>query len=187
MNKYVDCFKVFEAKYQTYSDYEKAGSKWATPDELKKTALTIATNLLPSSNNEVKSIEDQSHSQKGIKFEVLLKSGDKLHLYKTGRLRFGEKDWEIYLNKKKMRNRAHTRDELMKSFTTLDKYLYFMNGYDSTWIYADDGRAYKAGQSQADTLRKLYQKLTNADKKKAYNEFIKKFKGNINFDQFSGA
>jgi ketosteroid isomerase-like protein len=188
MGKHVDSFKVFEAKYQTYGDYESSRMKWGSPEELKQDATLTVKRVIPKSwdqaEGEIKSVTDQSDADKGIKFQFDLKSGDTLHLFKTGPMRGG---WEIYLNRKAMRSPEHARDELMKAMKPLDRYLYFMPGYDSTWHYADDGRAYRAGSQQADNLKSLYAALSAGDKKKAYAAFNDRFKTETKFAEFTGA
>jgi hypothetical protein len=188
MGKHIDSFKVFEAKYQTYGDYQRSNMKWGSPEDLQADATLVVKRIIPKDWNqaedEIKSVTDQSDDQKGIKFQFDLKSGDVLHLFKSGAMRGG---WEIYLNRKKMRSPEQARDELMKAMKPLDRYLYFMPGYDSTWQYADDGRAYRAGSQQAENLRSLYAALSAGDKKKAHEAFKDRFKTEIDFTQFTGA
>jgi hypothetical protein len=69
----------------------------------------------------------------------------------------------------------------------LDRYLYFVPSYDSTWHYADDGRAYRTGSQQAENLKSLYVALSAGDKKKAYKAFKDRFKTETDFTQFTGA
>ena len=103
MGKHVDSFKVFETKYQTYGDYESSRMSWGSPEELKQDAILKVKRVIPKdwdqAEAEIKSIKDQSDADKGIKFQFDLKSGNTLHLFKTGTMRGG---WEIYLNKKRL-------------------------------------------------------------------------------------
>ena len=35
MGNHIDSFKVFEAKYQTYGDYQRSNMKWGSPEDLQ--------------------------------------------------------------------------------------------------------------------------------------------------------
>ena len=101
--KHIQTFENFLNEYQTYSDYKKGS--WGTPEDLKNDVSLSVRHLIPASWEEttklIKSVEDQSDDEKGIKFEITLTSGDTIHGFKTGAYR---SDWEWYLNKKKMKN-----------------------------------------------------------------------------------
>ena len=64
MGKFVDTFKIFESKYQTYQDYSQSKMKWGSPEELKQDALLQARQIIPADWEEttslIKSIVDQS-------------------------------------------------------------------------------------------------------------------------------
>jgi len=188
MGKYVDTFKVFESKYQTYQDYSRGGMKWATPEELKQDAILQARQIIPASWEEtpllIKSVVDQSSDTKGIKFEISLASGDTLHLYKVGPMRGG---WEVYLNRKVMRSADQAKSALMKGMSPLDRYMLALKSYDYTYAYSDSGRAYDQGTRQAAELRSLYASLSSQDKRRAYQAFSKEFKTEGDFAQFTGA
>lgn len=188
MGKFVDTFKIFESKYQTYQDYSQSKMKWGSPEELKQDALLQARQIIPADWEEttslIKSIVDQSSDTKGIKFEISLASGDTLHLYKTGPTRG---DWEIYVNRKATRSAAQAKAELMKAMSPLDRYLYAVKSYDYTHAYSDSGRVYDQGVKQAAELRSLYAALSSQDKKQAYQEFERMFKTRAEFAQFTGA
>ena len=187
MGKYIDSFKIFEAKYQTYLDYGQTGDTWATPEEVKRDAEITVQHMIPKDWDDAKesiaNIVDQSSDKKGIKFEVTLHSGDIIHLYKTGRFRG---DWEVYFNKKRMKDAATVRKILSARETDLDQYLLSIKGYDNTWHYADDQRAYKNGQAHQKTLSDLYSKLSSAEQKLAFKAFGKLFKTDTEFKDFSG-
>jgi len=188
MGKYVDSFKVFEAKYHTFADYANKGDKWGTPEELEKDALITAKHIIPGDwdkvEKDIKSIENQSDDNKGIKFEFKLKSGDILHLFKVGRFRGS---WEIYVNKKKMKDKYDAYAELLKKLPKLEAYLISMKGFDSTYMYADDGRAYRSGSAHEKALRQLYSSLSPGDKKKAHKAFKDRHNTTQDLEEFTGA
>jgi hypothetical protein len=188
MGKFVDTFRVFESRYQTYQDYSQGRMKWGSPEELKQDALLKARQIIPASWEEtlsqVKSAVDQSSDTKGIKIEISLASGDTLHLYKTEPMRG---DWEVYLNRKAMRSDDQAKAALMKGMSPLNRYLYAIAGYDHTHAYSDSGRVYDQGVKQAAELRSLYSGLSAQDKKRAYQEFEGRFKTGSEFAQFTGA
>jgi len=185
--RYIDSFEIFESKYQTYDDYAKTSMKWGSSDDLKEDAKLIVKRIVPTdwdqAEDQIESIEDQS-SDKGIKISVTLKSGDVIHLYKIGPMRGS---WEIYLNRKKQRDANAARTELMKSMKPLHQYLFALDRYDHTWHFADDGRAYRAGQSQAKELETLYKALSSSDRQIAYEKYLSKFGTTNTFKEFTGA
>ena len=187
MRKYIDSFKIFESKYQTYLAYSENGSTWATPEELKRDAEIQVQHMIPKdwddAKESIKNIVDQSSDKKGIKFEVTLESGDTIHLYKTGRFRG---DWEVYFNKKKMKDKGAVRKILSARETDLDQYLQSMKGFDSTFQYTDDIRAHNRGAEHQKVLMDMYAKLSPTEKKIAFKAFDKKFKTDTSFNKFSG-
>ena len=187
MGKYVDSFKIFEAKYHTYADYMQDGDEWGTPEELKKDATILVKHMIPkdwdSSEDAIKNITDQSNDKKGIKFEFTLDSGDTITVFKVGRFRGS---WEIYFNKKKVKDKAAVKKILSERMTDLDQYLHSMKGYDFTHQYADDARSRRSGEAHQKTLTQLYSKLSPSDKKKAYDKYKEIFKIDTKFNNFSG-
>jgi len=188
MGKYVDSFQMFEAKYHTYTDYAKSGSKWGTTEELEKDALIKVKHIIPGDWDQVeksiKSTEDQSDDKKGIKFEFKLKDGNTIHLFKTGRMRG---DWEVFLNKKKMKDSATAYQTLLSKLPALEAYLISMKGFDSTYQYSDDNRAYKNGSAHEKALRQMYSKLSTSDKEKAYKSFKDRYNTTQDLNDFTGA
>lgn len=187
MGKYVDSFRVFESNYQAYADYAKTSMKWGSPSDLLQDATLMVKRIIPTewdaADAEINSIEDQS-SEQGIKFMATLNSGDVIHLYKTGPMRGS---WEIYLNRKKQRNEKEARAELMKAMKPIDQYLLLMKGYDHTWHFADDSRAYRQGQAQAKELEAAYQALSQREKQQAYDQYRSKFGTDKSLRDFTGA
>lgn len=138
--------------------------------------------------SQISSIEDKSLDDKGIKIEVKLKSGDTIHAYKIGKY---AGDWEYYLNGKKAGRRG-TRDELTSilynTISNLDKYILGIKSHDFNYNYSDDHRKWKSSSNSEGSLIEIYSKLSNSDKKKAYNEYLKHApKGtDVKFNEFSG-
>jgi len=169
--------RVYEAKYQTYADYEKGNSKWGTPEELKHDVTLYIRKGIPVDWEEtekyIKSIEDQSDPKKGIKFEIKLKDGNVVHAFKKGSFR---SHWELYLNKKKLKGLADNDTlyfELFDKLPALTRYLRVLRGHDFYYNYADDHRSYKAGRNSSKRLEQLYSELSSGDKKKAFKEWAK--------------
>jgi hypothetical protein len=178
--------------YATYTDVLKTAKKLdldTLKDKLKNDVKLATKHLLPydweKSEEMIDSIEDMSDDQKGIKFEVKLKDGNIVHFFYTNS-RFDS--WEIYFNKKKMAS-SDIRSLLRSQLPGLDQYILSLKGHDWFYQYADDNRAYKSGTASAERMVKLYTELSNSDKKKAYNEFLKvapKERQNVEFKMFSG-
>jgi 8-oxo-dGTP pyrophosphatase MutT (NUDIX family) len=178
--------------YATYTDVLKTAKKLdldTLKDKLKNDIKLATKHLLPydweKSEEMIDSIEDMSDDQKGIKFEVKLKDGNIVHFFYTNS-RFDS--WEIYFNKKKMAS-SDIRSLLRSQLPGLDQYILSLKGHDWFYQYADDNRAYKSGTASAERMVKLYSELSNSDKKKAYNEFLKvapKERQNVEFKMFNG-
>jgi hypothetical protein len=170
-------------KYIGYKDYEK--SKWGTPSEIEEDVTRTVNSILSPVIDKLKKIEfeDQS-SDKGIKWEVSINGKDVLYLYKTTTWR-GQ--YEIYLNKKKSSEYEIQQYFLNKYLSDLERYVSSMDGYDKTYMYSDDSRAYNSGSNHSKSLKDMYSKLSNSDKKKAHKAFLKKHKSNSEFKSFQGA
>lgn len=187
MGKYLTRFALFESKYMTYEDFVKHAARWGSPDDLKEDAIIFARHAIPgdwsSSQEKIKSVEDQSTSR-GIKFEIELDSGDKIHLYKTGLSR-GE--WEIYVNGKRQRSQADAKRALASKEPGLSRYMELLKAYDSTWEFSDDSKVHRAGRKHADALEGIYSTLSSGDKRSAYRAFKSTFGTESSFSQFTGA
>lgn len=159
-------------KYQTYSDYEKQRSKWASPEELKKDATASIKKLLPTFDEKwIDSTEEQSDDEKGIKFEFKI-GKDLVHMFKVDRWR-GQ--WEYYLNKKKSdeyKIQKHFDETLM---SPLESFLKYATGYDFYAAYIDDGRQYQNATANNKRIEDRFSKLSKSDQKKAVKELYKKF------------
>ena len=170
--------KLYEAKYQTYADYEKSG-KWGSKEDLKNDAILSVRKQIPNvtwpeTESYIKSVTDQSDPKQGIKFEFVLKDGNTIHAFKTGNFRGS---WEFYLNKKKIKPTVHNNGlwwELFDTMSPLEQYTRSLWGHDWYFNYADDNRSYQAGSAAAKQLNTLYNKLSPSDKKKAYKAYLKK-------------
>jgi 8-oxo-dGTP pyrophosphatase MutT (NUDIX family) len=139
-------------------------------------------------DKQIISIEDKSVEDKGVKFEIKLKTRDTVTAYKTGTF---AGDWEFYLNGKKTGRRGNRQELaslLYDRISDLEKYLLGIKSYDFNYQYADDHRAYTAGSNSSNDLVEIYSKLSGSDKKKAYNEYLKHVpKDSIKpFNEFSG-
>ena len=173
-------------KYQKYSDYKnKPDAEGFVEDDLRREIIKLFTYAGISDNLKDMIFTDQS-SDKGIKWEIEVKGKGKdlIHAYKIGRY-LG--DWELYLNKKKASKYDIQQYFLNKYVSDLDRYIAAANGFDSTYQYSDDSRAYKRGQNQAQNLIDLYAKLSNSDKKKAHKAYVDATKNNVDFNDFQGA
>ena len=167
-------FSQFVNEYQTYSDYKN--SKWGTPDELKKDAVIVASRLIPVDRNDaesyIKSVSDQSDDKKGIKFEIVLTTGDVLHAFKVGRFM---QHWEWYINKKRSSEGEIYSQLEEKMYKPFDRWKKQYDGRDATYMYADDASSYKSGLAHDKFLDDLYNKLSASDKKRA-DEHMRKNK-----------
>ena len=91
------------------------------------------------------------------------------------------------LNKKRSSKADIQHYFLDKLISTLDQYLAQLKGFDFYYHMADDSRAYKRGQAQADALKQLYSKLNSSDQKRAHAEWLKASKTQVDIKQFQGA
>jgi len=168
--KHIHTYESFlnEGLYQTYADYQKKGSKWGTPDELKDDVIISVKHALPMDQKEkdkfIKKVEDQSDDEKGIKFEITLKNGDVIHAYKTGSWRM---QWEWYLNKKKSDIGEISEYLEGKIYKPYERWQRHYDGRDKFYMFSDDHRAYQSGSAHEKYIKSLYDKLSSADKKKA--------------------
>lgn len=163
--KHIQTFEGFLNEYQKYSDFK---GSWGSPEDLLDDVKLSVKHLLPVKWDEaekmIKSVEDQSDDNKGIKFEITLSNGDKIHGFKTGAYR---SDWEWYLNKKKMSKADITTTLEDKMYKPYEKWQRHYDMRDSTYMYSDDPRAYKSGSNHEKFINDLYNKLSSADKKRA--------------------
>lgn len=172
-------------KYQTYKDYQKnPNMKFGSPADLLDDVKISTKHILPSFDDKwIKSIEDQSDDEKGIKFEIKLSTGDTIHAFKVGSFRFG---WEFYLNKKKMNADEIKRTLVQKAFTPYEIWQMNFDGFDKYYMFSDDSKAYNSGSSHEKQIMKMYDALSSSDKKKAYKYYTTKEKDPIDFLQFRG-
>jgi hypothetical protein len=165
--KYV---KTFEA-YQTYSDYQKKGKTWGTPEDLKDDAILTLKRALPTFDEKwIDKVEDQSDDTKGIKFEFKI-GKDLVHMYKVNNWR-GQ--WEFYLNKKKS-DASQIKDYLEKAhMSKLDVFLKYAAGFDYYTEYIDNGSQYQAAQANNAAILKMWAELSTSERNKAKKELYKK-------------
>jgi hypothetical protein len=159
-------------KYYAYKDFNR---KWGSPEEMQQDLQWVLDKLLPK-DDMIKSIEDQSED-KGIKFEVMLESGDIIHAYKVSQFRFQENQgWELYFNKKKT-SFSNLKSQLEREYMSdLDRFLKYFKSYDFYADYIDDGRQWKAATANNDNLVNMFNALSSGDKKKAKKELVAHFK-----------
>jgi hypothetical protein len=184
--------KLYESyireKYMTYDDLGNWG-KYSNESEIEDDLRMKMIRLFQyaSISNHLDDVEytDQS-SDKGIKWQIKIKGKgtDIIHVYKTDKYKGS---YEFYLNKKKSSEYDIQQHFLNKYVPELDQYLAAVKGYDSTYQYSDDSRAYKRGQNQAQNLKDLYDKLSSSDKKKAHKAYVDATKNNVDFKTFGGA
>jgi len=170
--KHIHTFESFLFEYQKYSDFGKGS--WGTPDALKKDVILSVRHLIPvdwdKSEKEIKSVEDTSVDDKGIKFNITLKSGDVISAFKVQHYKGS---WEWYLNKKKMSKGEIYQTLEDKIYSAYDKWKRHYDSTDTTSMYSDDFSVYKKGESHDTYVLGLYKKLSASDKKKA-DEYMKK-------------
>jgi hypothetical protein len=170
--KNIQTFQEFLNEYQTYAKY---GSR-ETPGSVKADVILNVKDLIPvpakDVDKEIVSVEDQSDDTKGIKFEIVLKSKDVIHAFKISA---APGHWEWHLNKKKMTVSQIIETLEDKMYTPFEKWLRHYEMRDPYYQMADDHRSYKSGQAQEEHVRKLYDKLSASDKKKA-DQHIEKTK-----------
>lgn len=180
--KHIHTFENFmnEGMYQTYADYQKKNPKmkFGSADDMKKDVLLSVRHLLPMKWEDkekfIKKVEDQSDDEKGIKFEITLKSGDVIHAYKVGPWSM---NWEWYLNKKK-KDKNDILDELeVKLYTPYERWQRHHDMMDKHYQYSDDHRVYTSGLAHEKFVGELYKKLNSSDKKKA-DKYIGESGGN---------
>jgi len=197
MGKYIDNFKVFEKRLMSADEMRAEFAKMRaerearrnTPEGRKDIATDRVLGLFPRAwkfaTNIIKSVTDQSDDQNGTEFQFDMIWGDTLRLVRNENV-YG--NWDIYLNGKMMRPPIYVATpEMMKKIKPLDRYLYFVPSYDSTWEDSRDRRARDLGRQEQDNLRSLYAALSAGDKKKAYAAFKDKFKIKTDFSEFKGA
>ena len=159
-------------KYYAYKDFNR---NWGSPEEMQQDLQWVLWKLLPK-DDMIKSIEDQSED-KGIKFEVMLESGDIIHAYKVSQFRMQEdQGWELYFNKKKTSFRALKSQLEREYMSDLDRFLKYYKSYDFYADYIDDGRQWNAATANNDNLVNMFNALSNSDKKKAKKELVAHFK-----------
>lgn len=187
--KHVQLYESYlSEKYITYDKLGKWGkysNESEVEDDLRMTVINMF--LYAGISNKLDDViyTDQS-SDKGIKWEIEVKGkgSDIIHVYKDGKFR-GEYEW--YLNKKRSSKADIQQYFLDKLISTLDQYLAQLKGFDFYYHMADDSRAYKRGQAQADALKQLYSKLNSSDQKRAHAEWLKASKTQVDIKQFQGA
>tara|TARA_Y100000389_G_C17457090_1_gene518869 strand:- start:2179 stop:2751 length:573 start_codon:yes stop_codon:yes gene_type:complete len=188
--KHIKLFKLLDlVEYvnEAYYTYDELGMK---RDAVEKQAKLALRHQLPYSWDEtlkqIKSFKDVSDADKGIKFEIKLKSGETIHMFKVGRI---DGHWEFYLNKKKRPGKDDLYWALHSNLPGLEKYMMALKSHDFYYNYADDNRAYKSGINSQGEVLKYYDSLSNSDKKKAYKEYLKvapKERKDIEFKNFTG-
>lgn len=171
--KNIPTFDVFvNEKYTKYRDY--GGSLQGSPEIVKGDLLGTLYHLIPVSykdaKSKIKSVEDVSVPDKGIKFEVKLTTGDTIHAFKTSTFRG---DWEWYFNKKKVSQYDLVRSMESKMFTPFENWKRHYDSFDQSYMYSDDARAYGSGSNHQKFIEDLYNSLSASDKKKA-DEYKKK-------------
>ena len=196
MKKYIDNFKVFEKRLMDADEMRAEFAKMRaesearrnSPEGLKDSATDRVLGLFPrvwKFAGVIKSVTDQSDDQNGTEFQFDMDWGDTLRLVRNENV-YGM--WDIYLNGKMMPSPIYGQLlAMVKKIKPLDRYLYFVPSYDSTWEDSRDRMARNLGKQEQDNLRSLYAELSAGDKKKAYAAFKKKFKIKTDFNEFKGA
>lgn len=156
--------------YQKYSDYKKG---WGTSADLMEDVIISTKHLIPTdfrlAENEILNVSDQSDEEKGIKFEIKLKSGDVLHAYKISKCRM---QWEWFLNKNKCDQDVIKEKLEEKIYQPFERWKYYYDTQDKTYLYSDDYRAYINGLNHQKKVIYLYNSLSTLDKNKA-DKYIK--------------
>lgn len=158
-------------KYYAYKDF----NKWGSPEEMRQDLDWVLERLLPH-NNMVQTIVDES-SDKGIKFMILLTSGDVIHAYKVSQFRYQESQgWEYYYNKKKTGFYDLKSKLEADHMSDLDVFLKYFKSFDFYADYIDNGGQWKAATANNDRIVKRFNDLSTSDKKKAKKEILLHFK-----------
>lgn len=176
---------TFEA-YQTYNDYLKDAERFRqTPESLEYNVKLILKRLMPTLDDKwISSVEDVSDEKKGIKFEIRMSTGDVIHAFKVGS-ELGK--WEFYLNKKKTDESSLKKYFLENAISPLERWELKFKNFDHNWAFADDMRAYRAGQNSEKEIMAIYDTLSTSDKRKAYKIYSEKgFKDTKPFAEFKG-
>lgn len=184
--KHVKLYETYlNEKYVTYDDLNWVKSPSDIEDEIRSQIINLFTYAGISDNLDDLIFTDQS-SDKGIKWEIKIvgKGTDVIHVYKDGKMR-GQYEW--YLNKKKSSKYDIQQYFLNKYVSELDRYLAALKAFDYTYQYSDDSKKYKRGSEQSQNLKELYNKLSNADKKKAAAAYSKRTKKKVDYKSFQGA
>ena len=161
----------------TFENYRLKSNTSATDEDLVKALRVVVGRMLPNNNFDewVKSIEDQSVEDKGIKYELKI-GKDIVHAFlRNGRSIYLDTDWEFYLNKKKISAydlREHLESTLMSEIEVFLKYAFSFDFYSG---YIDDPRRYREVESNNAVIKDMFNKLSSGDKKKAVKELLKKF------------
>jgi hypothetical protein len=153
-------------KYVKYSDYK--GKPFGTPDEMKKDVVLSLRHGIPlpweKTESFISSIEDQSVEDKGIKFEIVLKSGDVIHAFKSGLMR---SEWDWFINSKRSNINSIFDLLLDKIHSPLEKWKYLYDKFDSAYYYSDSAASRKSGEKSKQKLDAAYKDLSGSEKKKA--------------------
>lgn len=159
---------ILTEKYQTYADYEKQGSKWGSPEEVKEDAVLSLKRLLPTFDEQwIASIDDVSVPAKGIMFKIELSDGTLIHMVKIDRWR-GQ--WQYYLNKKQITDRD-LQKELDKQFLSpVDKFIKYVKWYDFYADYIDDGGQHRGVKKSNENIENMFNELSPKDKREAWKK-----------------
>lgn len=160
----------------TLEAYRKQSSLKISMEDVKSGLMTVVKQMLPTFDEKwVDSVEDQSVEDKGVKFELKI-GKDTIHAFlRDTRSIYTDRDWEFYLNKKKIDSydlRKHLEESLMSE---LERFLKYAFSYDFYAAYIDDGGQYRRAVANNQTIEDNFKKLSGSDKKKAIKELLKKF------------
>lgn len=164
----------------TFENYRLKSNTNVSDEDLVKALRVVVGRMLPDTNfdNWVKSIEDQSVEDKGIKFELKI-GKDIVHAFlKNGRSIYLNSDWEFYLNKKKIATydlRNHLESTLMSGLEIFLKYAFSFDFYAG---YIDDPTQHRRAEANNSAIKDMFNKLSTSDKKKAVKELSKRFNKN---------
>lgn len=183
--------KLYESYIsEKYITYDKLG-KWGkysneseVEDDLRMTVIRLF--LYGGISNKLDDViyTDQS-SDKGIKWEIKVKGNgsDTIHAYKDGKMR-GEYEW--FLNKKKSSKYDIQQYFLNKYVSKLEEYLQLLKEFDIDKKYHKHFKSQDEYKSQAMKLADLYSSMSSNEQKKAHAEYIKRFKQDVELNNFKG-
>lgn len=160
----------------TLEAYRKKADLKIPMSDVQNGLMVVLKHMMPTFDEKwIDSVEDQSVDDKGIKFEVKI-GKDIIHAFLTKSLGiYTDRDWEFYLNKKKISGRD-LKDHLESSLMSdLDMFMKYGMSYDFYADYIDNGTQYRNAKNNNASIEQRFKELSSSDQKKALKALYKKF------------